>query len=166
LVPLIIANIFAAPADDHLLCPGLGWVIRHAQAGAIKADEARRGGPLIVHGSIVANGGVHVPPHCRTGTNLCLSRFISPKGLLVETDMRIIGVALFALSVASFGMANVTMAQDTTVIHKESADSDRSKTIVKHDDGSKTVIKRHGDRVKKIHTAANGDKTIVKKTTY
>ena len=79
--------------------------------------------------------------------------------------MKIIGVALFALSVASFGMANATMAQDTTVIHKESADGDRSKTIVKHDDGSKTVIKRHGDRVKKIHTAANGDKTIVKKTT-
>jgi hypothetical protein len=96
----------------------------------------------------------------------CLSRFFSSKGLLVETDMKIIGVALFALSVASFGMANVTMAQDATVIHKESADGDRSKTIVKHDDGSKTVIKRHGDRVKKIHTAANGDKTIVKKTTY
>ena len=80
--------------------------------------------------------------------------------------MKIIGVALFALSVASFGMANVTMAQDTTVIHKESADGERSKTIVKHDDGSKTVIKRHADRVKKIHTAANGDKTIIKKTTY
>jgi len=79
--------------------------------------------------------------------------------------MRIIGVALFTLSLVSVGMANVTMA-NTTVIHKESGDSDRSKTIVKHDDGSKTVIKRHGDRVKKIHTASNGDKTIVKKTTY
>ena len=76
--------------------------------------------------------------------------------------MRIIGAALLTLSLASGGMA---MAQ-TTVIHKESADSDRSKTIVKHDDGSKTVIKRHGDRMKKIHTAANGDKTIVRKTTY
>ena len=79
--------------------------------------------------------------------------------------MRIIGVALFTLSLVSIGMANVTMA-DTTVIHKQDADGDRSKTIVKHDDGSKMVIKRHGDRVKKIHTAANGDKTIVKKTTY
>ena len=80
--------------------------------------------------------------------------------------MKIIGVALFTLSLVSVGMANVTMAQDTTVIHKESADGERSKTIVKRDDGSKTVIKRHGDRVKKIHTAANGDKVIIKKTTY
>ncbi|MGZ5921283.1 MAG: hypothetical protein ACXWLT_05915 [Rhizomicrobium sp.] len=80
--------------------------------------------------------------------------------------MRVIGVALFTLSLVSVGMANATMAQDTTVIHKESADGDQSKTIVKHDDGSRTVIKRHGDHVKKIHTAANGDKTIVKKTTY
>jgi len=80
--------------------------------------------------------------------------------------MRIVGAALFSLSLVSFGMANVTMAQDATVIHKESADGDRSKTIVKHDNGSKTVIKRHGDRVKKIQTAANGDKTIIKKTTY
>ena len=61
---------------------------------------------------------------------------------------------------------DVAFAQDTTVIHKESADGERSKTVVKHDDGSKTVIKRHGDRVKKVHTDANGDKTIVKKTTY
>ena len=83
--------------------------------------------------------------------------------------MKIIGVALLTLSVASAGMASMTtasVAQDTTVIHKESAEGDRSKTIVKHDDGSKTVIKRHGDRVKKVHTAANGDKTVVKKTTY
>jgi hypothetical protein len=83
--------------------------------------------------------------------------------------MKSIGVALLALSLTSAGMASMTtasVAQDTTVIHKESAEGDRSKTIVKHDDGSKTVIKRHGDRVKKIHTAANGDKTIVRKTTY
>ncbi len=82
--------------------------------------------------------------------------------------MRIIGVALLTLSLASAGMASMTTASvaDTTVIHKESAEGDRSKTIVKHDDGSKTVIKRHGDRMKKIHTAANGDKTTVKKTTY
>ena len=61
--------------------------------------------------------------------------------------------------------ANIAIAQDTTVIHKDSDEGDRSKTIVKHDDGSKTVIKRHGNRVKKIHTDADGDKTIVKKTT-
>ena len=79
--------------------------------------------------------------------------------------MRTIGVALLTLSLTSAGMA-VAMAQEATVIHKESAEGDRSKTIVKHEDGSKTVIKRHGDRMKKIHTAANGDKTIVKKTTY
>ena len=83
--------------------------------------------------------------------------------------MKIIGVALLTLSLGSAGMAamtTVSVAQDTTVIRKESAEGDRSKTIVKHDDGSKTVIKRHGDRVKKVHTAANGDKTVVKKTTY
>jgi hypothetical protein len=83
--------------------------------------------------------------------------------------MKSIGVGLLALSLASAGMATMTtvsMAQDTTVIHKESAEGDRSKTIVKHDDGSKTMIKRHGDRMKKIHTATNGDKTIVKKTAY
>ncbi len=83
--------------------------------------------------------------------------------------MRIIGVALLTLSLAGAGMASMTtvsVAQDATVIHKESSDGDRSRTIVKHDDGSKTVIKRHGDRMKKIHTAANGDKTVVKKTTY
>ncbi len=83
--------------------------------------------------------------------------------------MKSIGVALLTLSLASAGMASMTtasVAEGTTVVHKESADGDRSKTIVKHEDGSKTVIKQHGDRMKKIHTAANGDKTIVKKTTY
>jgi hypothetical protein len=77
-------------------------------------------------------------------------------------------IALIAFTAASLvtGMANVALAQDTTVIHKEDADSDRSKTVVKHDDGSKTVIKRHGNRMKKIHTDADGAKTIVKKTTY
>jgi len=75
---------------------------------------------------------------------------------------------LIGLTAASLVTAAVApaMAQDTTVIHKESSEGDRSKTIVKHDDGSKTVIKRHGDRVKKVHTDADGDKTVVKKTTY
>ena len=77
-------------------------------------------------------------------------------------------IALIAVTAASLvaGMANLALAQDTTVIHKEDADGDRSKTVVKHDDGSKTVIKRHGNRMKKIHTDADGDKTIVKKSTY
>jgi len=76
-------------------------------------------------------------------------------------------IALIAFTAASLvtGMANLAVA-DTTVIHKEDADGDRSKTVVKHDDGSKTVIKRHGNRMKKIHTDADGAKTIVKKTTY
>ena len=82
--------------------------------------------------------------------------------------MKIIGAALLTLSLASAGMATMTttsVAQDTAVIHKEGADGDRSKTVVKHDDGSKTVIKRHGDRMKKVHTDADGDKTVVKKST-
>ena len=62
------------------------------------------------------------------------------------------------------GFVGAAIAQDTTVIHKETADGDHSKTIVKDSDGSKTVIKRHGDHVKKVHTDANGDKTIVKKS--
>jgi len=76
--------------------------------------------------------------------------------------MKIAVISLVAASLVT-GAATVAMAQDTTVIHKESADGDRSKMVMKDDDGSKTVIKRHGDHVKKIHTDANGDKTIVKK---
>jgi hypothetical protein len=79
--------------------------------------------------------------------------------------MKSIIVGLVAASLTG-AAANVAYAQDSTVIHKESADGERSKTVVKHDDGSKTVIKRRGDRVKKVHTDANGDKTIVKKSTY
>ena len=80
--------------------------------------------------------------------------------------MRTMFIGLVAASLVA-GAANVAIAQDSsTVIHKESADGEHSKTIVKHDDGSKTVIKRHGDQMKKVHTDANGDKTVVKKTTY
>jgi hypothetical protein len=68
-------------------------------------------------------------------------------------------------AVAMLGAAATVHAQDTTtVIHKESSDGDRSKTVVHRDDGSKTVIKRHGHTVKKVHTEANGDKTVVRKT--
>lgn len=73
-------------------------------------------------------------------------------------------ILLTGLVVASLGMANVALAQDTTVVHKESADGENSKTVVKSDNGSKTVIKRHGNRMKKVHTDADGDKTVVKKT--
>jgi hypothetical protein len=73
--------------------------------------------------------------------------------------------ALIGLTAASLvmGMANVAIGQDTTVIHKESADGDHSKTVVKDDNG-KTVTKRHGNNMKKVHTDPNGDKTVVKKT--
>ena len=71
-----------------------------------------------------------------------------------------------ALAILTTGAAGVARAQDTTtVVHKESADGDKSKTVVKKDDGSKTVVKHHGNMMKKTHTDADGDKTVVKKTT-
>ena len=73
-------------------------------------------------------------------------------------------ILLTGLVVASLGMANVALAQDTTGVHKESADGENSKTVVKDDNGSKAVIKRHGNRMKKVHTDADGDKTVVMKT--
>jgi len=61
--------------------------------------------------------------------------------------------------------ASGAYAQDsTTVIHKDDG-GDHSKTVVKHDNGSKTVIKKHGAMTKRVHTSPDGDKTIVKKTT-
>ena len=77
--------------------------------------------------------------------------------------MKLILATLTAASLVT-GFATAAIAQDKTVIHKESADGEHSKTIVKRDDGSKTVIKRHGMRMKKVHTDANGDKTVIKKT--
>jgi hypothetical protein len=78
--------------------------------------------------------------------------------------MKTLIVALTALTL--IGGAATAQAQDsTTVIHKQSSDGDSSKTVVKHDDGAKTVIKHHGNKTKKVHTDANGDKTVVKKTT-
>jgi hypothetical protein len=74
------------------------------------------------------------------------------------------GIAALALLAGAAG-ATGAYAQDTTVVHKESANGDRSKTVVRHDNGAKTVIKRHGNHVKKVHTSANGDRTVVKKTT-
>jgi hypothetical protein len=73
---------------------------------------------------------------------------------------------LIGLAAASLftGMAGVAMAQDTTVIHKESADGEHSKTVVAREDGSKTIIKRGRHHVKKVHIEPNGDKTVVKKS--
>jgi hypothetical protein len=74
----------------------------------------------------------------------------------------IAGIAAIALLAGASGAA---YAQDTTtVIHKDDG-GDRSKTVIKRDDGSKTVIKKHGAMTKKVHTSPDGDKTIVKKTT-
>jgi hypothetical protein len=70
------------------------------------------------------------------------------------------------LSLAAAGIlaaAPAAFAQDsTTVIHKDDG-GDRSKTVVKRDDGSKTVIKRHGDKEKKVYTNPAGQKTVIKK---
>jgi hypothetical protein len=73
--------------------------------------------------------------------------------------------ALISFTAASLlmGMADVAIAQDSTVIHKESANGERSKTVVKDDNGI-TVTKRHGANMKRVHTDPNGDKTVVKKT--
>ena len=61
-------------------------------------------------------------------------------------------------------MAGAAIAQETTVMHKETADGMHSKTVVARSDGSKTIIKRHGSNVKKVHKFANGDKVIIHKT--
>ncbi|HEY4031754.1 MAG TPA: hypothetical protein VGM25_15530 [Caulobacteraceae bacterium] len=58
--------------------------------------------------------------------------------------------------------APAAFAQDTTVIHKDDG-GDRSKTVVKRDNGSKTVIERKGDREKKVHVGPAGEKTVIKK---
>lgn len=78
--------------------------------------------------------------------------------------MKYVFPALLAGSIVA-GFTNVAVAQDSTVIHKESADGEHSKTVVKDEDGSKTVVKHNGNHMKKVHTDANGDKTVVKKTT-
>lgn len=68
-------------------------------------------------------------------------------------------------AVALFGVASAAYAQDsTTVVHHDDG-MDHSKTVIRHEDGAKTVIKRHGRHVKKVHVSPNGDKTVVKKTT-
>jgi hypothetical protein len=67
-------------------------------------------------------------------------------------------------AVAVLTGAPAAFAQDTTIVHKDEH-GDRSKTVVKRDDGSKAVIKRHGDKEKKVYTSPAGDKTVIKKRT-
>ena len=76
--------------------------------------------------------------------------------------MKTIILGLAALGVLAGAPA--AFAQDTVIIHKDKDhDADRSKTVIKRDDGSKTVIKRHGDKEKKVHVGPAGDKTVIKK---
>jgi hypothetical protein len=70
------------------------------------------------------------------------------------------GLAALALLAGASG----SFAQDTTVMHKDDG-MGNSKTVVHHANGAKTVIRRHGRHVKKVHVSPNGDKTVVKKTT-
>ena len=64
---------------------------------------------------------------------------------------------------AARGCNRSLSAQETTVIHKEGVDG-HSKTIVHHANGSKTVIKRHGSHVRKVHTSSTGERTVVEKS--
>ena len=75
---------------------------------------------------------------------------------------------LIGLAAASLiaGMTGAAMAQDATVIHKESANGEHSKTVVARENGSKTIIKRGKHHVKKVDIAPNGDKTVTKKSAY
>ena len=73
-------------------------------------------------------------------------------------------------SLAAVGVlagAPAAFAQDSTVIiqknHEAHKDHDHAKTVIKRDDGSKTVIKRHGDKEKTVHVGPAGDKTVIKK---
>lgn len=75
-------------------------------------------------------------------------------------------MALAAIAaLAMLGGVSIAVAQDTTtVVHRDDA-GDQSKTVIRHDNGARTVIKRHGNHVKKVHVSPNGDKTVIKKTT-
>jgi len=72
-------------------------------------------------------------------------------------------IAAFAAAALLAGASGAAAQGTTTVVHKDMGDG-HSKTVVHHANGSKTVIKRHGSHVKKIHTNVYGDKTIVRKT--
>jgi hypothetical protein len=61
--------------------------------------------------------------------------------------------ALAILAPGAAAFAQTDMPEGTT-----------SKTVVHHEDGSKTMIKKDAMGTKKVHTAANGDKKIVKKS--
>lgn len=72
-----------------------------------------------------------------------------------------IGIAAASIAAASCGLAN---AATTTVIRHQTEYG--HKTIVKHENGAKTIIKRHMNGVKKVHIDPDGSKTVVKKTEY
>ncbi len=74
-------------------------------------------------------------------------------------------LAAAAVAAMTLAAAGVRAQDSTTVVHKDESGDVSSKKVVHHADGSKTVVKKHGDTTKKIHTTADGDKTIVKKTT-
>jgi hypothetical protein len=93
----------------------------------------------------------------------------------MEKTMKKLFVSLAAASFIA-GLTGSVIAQETTVIHRESADGEQSKTVVHkesadgehsktliaREDGSRTIIKRGRHHVKKVHIEPNGDKTIVK----
>ena len=150
---------------------------------SIKQDEkARRCEPagfLLRPISDVASSALGSPPasaqispYCTDWNDFAVAPLFTPEGLLWrDTCRKHQSCSADVEGLGSAGMASMTtasVAEGTTVNDspRKAPNGDRSKTIVKHEDGSKTVIKQHGDRMKKIHTAANGDKTIVKKTTY
>ena len=80
--------------------------------------------------------------------------------------MKTIILSLAAVGLVA-GTAPAAFAQDSTVIIQKDKDhdhdADHSKTVVKRPDGSKTVIKRHGDKEKKVYTTPAGQKTVIKK---
>jgi hypothetical protein len=72
-------------------------------------------------------------------------------------------IIAFGAALLFAGSTGSVVAQETTVIHKESGNGD-SKTVVKRETGSKTIIKTNRHHVKKVNIHANGDKTIITKT--
>ena len=77
--------------------------------------------------------------------------------------MKVLLAGAAAVALLMTGAAGAYAQDTTTVVKKESADGDKSKTTITKDNGSKTVIKRHGANMKKVHTNAEGDKTVVEK---
>lgn len=68
--------------------------------------------------------------------------------------------AVAAMTIVA-GVSGAVAQDNATVIHRND-NGDRSKIVVRDDDGARTVIKRHGNHVKKAHASPNGDKKVVK----